>query len=169
MVTDYSRLNCTHACLHLSVPWQLPPSQPSVFHSPLWLSEVHAVQLTLWRCLPAATFILSSPSSCLPHSVLRDGLCQAAVWSGDMSVPPRLPSLHCSQEIFMAPSGMLGPVADLSVGYLHGPCNYLTLSQKLHVTISHEISLLLTKNKVVIKLQFCQTRPFLLLLLSNIF
>ena len=40
-----------------------------------------------------------------------------------MSVPLQLPSLHYSQEIFMAPDGMLNidkllSVADLDIGYM---------------------------------------------------
>ena len=35
-----------------------------------------------------------------------------------MSVPLQLPSLHCSQEIFTAPDGMLGPVADLGIDHM---------------------------------------------------
>ena len=37
---------------------------------------------------------------------------------GDMFVPLQLPSLHCGQEMFMAPDVMLDPVADLDVGYM---------------------------------------------------
>ena len=33
-----------------------------------------------------------------------------------MSVPLQLLSRHCSQEVFMAPVGMLDPVVDLDVG-----------------------------------------------------
>ena len=75
------------------------------------------VEISSLASVCAHSLPVSSPFSCSPHSAVPDGLCEVG-WSGDVSVPLQLPSLHCSQEIFMSPDDMLDPKADLNVGYV---------------------------------------------------
>ena len=83
--------------------------QPSVSLERSILAPVRSVTLPSNRslCLPLIPALLTAP--CTIIIARLDGQ------SRDVFVPLQLPSLHCSQ-IYTAPDGTLGPVADLDVG-----------------------------------------------------
>ena len=106
-----------HLSIDLSVPWPRGRGTTndlatSCLH--LCLSSTALCDGKVQSCPLSDVFPpLPLSSSCSPHSALQDGLFFAG-WLGDMSLTLQLSSLHCSQEIFMMPDGMLDSIADFS-------------------------------------------------------
>ena len=101
----------------LMISWQDLCSL-SVFHSSLWLWKVQSYPLSdivVSKCSNSHRF-LSLPILLAPLTVPHKMVFAGPYDSGDMSIPLQLPSRNCSQEIFMVPGGMLGPVADHDIG-----------------------------------------------------